>query len=221
MPWQAVVIDLYCERLGPEFWAEPINALTNLSFIIAALVLGYQAWRRRLLTPAIQLLLLLTLAIGLGSGLFHTFATGWAQVADIVPILLLQLAFLWIYGRTMMRVSVTALVAASILFLTAAFLGRQFPQLLNGSLIYAPALLLLTGLGIYHYRHAGNRRSVLLVASGVFLLSLLFRTIDLAVCVVLPLGTHFLWHLLNGLVVYLAVYSLLMNLPPSQRGPAA
>jgi len=22
-------IDLYCERLGPEFWAEPINALTN------------------------------------------------------------------------------------------------------------------------------------------------------------------------------------------------
>ena len=35
-------IDAYCERLGPAFWAEPVNALTNAAFPIAAWV----AWRR-------------------------------------------------------------------------------------------------------------------------------------------------------------------------------
>ena len=35
------MIDLYCERFGPGIWAEPINALTNLAFLVAA----FAAWR--------------------------------------------------------------------------------------------------------------------------------------------------------------------------------
>ena len=35
------MIDLYCERLSPGIWAEPINALTNLAFLVAA----FAAWR--------------------------------------------------------------------------------------------------------------------------------------------------------------------------------
>ena len=31
-------IDAYCERLGPGFWAEPLNAWTNLAFLLAALL---------------------------------------------------------------------------------------------------------------------------------------------------------------------------------------
>ena len=34
-------LDLYCERLGPEFWAEPLNAISNGGFIVAA----WLAWR--------------------------------------------------------------------------------------------------------------------------------------------------------------------------------
>ena len=32
-------IDSYCERLGPDYWAEPVNALTNLAFVLAAALL--------------------------------------------------------------------------------------------------------------------------------------------------------------------------------------
>jgi hypothetical protein len=35
--WWAA-IDSYCERTGPDFWSEPFNALSNLSFIVAAVV---------------------------------------------------------------------------------------------------------------------------------------------------------------------------------------
>ena len=32
-------IDLYCERTSAAFWAEPVNALSNLAFVTAALAL--------------------------------------------------------------------------------------------------------------------------------------------------------------------------------------
>jgi len=39
------MIDLYCERLGPGLWAEPLNALTNLAFLLTALA-SWQLARR-------------------------------------------------------------------------------------------------------------------------------------------------------------------------------
>ena len=56
-----------------------------------------------------------------------------------------------------------------------------------------------------------------LAATGVFLLSLTMRTMDQAVCPWLPMGTHYFWHLLNGLLVYLIVRGLLVNLPVTSR----
>ena len=32
-------IDIYCERIGAEFWAEPLNAISNLGFIVSAALL--------------------------------------------------------------------------------------------------------------------------------------------------------------------------------------
>jgi hypothetical protein len=104
-----------------------------------------------------------------------------------------------------------------VLLVGSSVYGRQFPDLLNGSLIYAPALVMLISLGTYHYRHANIQPALLLQATGVFLLSLTMRTMDQAVCPWLPMGTHYFWHLLNGLLVYLIVRGLLVNLPVTSR----
>ena len=40
MDWTAS-IDGYCERLDPSFWAEPLNAWTNLAFLLAAAVMAF------------------------------------------------------------------------------------------------------------------------------------------------------------------------------------
>jgi hypothetical protein len=74
--------------------------------------------------------------------------------------------------------------------------------MLNGSVAYLPAILFLTGLGVYHYQVYGGR-PVVLAAAGLFLISLFFRTIDNAICDVIPLGAHYLWHVLNGVVLFL------------------
>jgi hypothetical protein len=211
------MIDLYCERLGPGIIAEPINALTNLAFVVAA----YAAWRLadqyRSMSVETGLLIGLMVAIGIGSGLFHTFATNWARVLDVLPILLFQIAYLWIYGSRIIMMKTVYLEGLVILFLIAAYFGRQFPHLLNGSLIYLPAFIMLLGLGLYHYHHARVEPTLLLWATAVFSASLFLRSIDLAVCKYVPIGTHFFWHLFNGLLVYLAFRGLLINLKASYR----
>ena len=202
---------MYCERLDAGLWAEPVNAFTNISFFIAAIASWRLASRQQSFTPGNYVLIGLMVAIGIGSILFHTFASRWAQVLDILPILFFQLAFLWLYGRRVIHLQHTWLASAFMLYIFAALFSRQFPQLLNGSLIYAPAFILLLVLGTYNYVHATVERSILFIATGVFILSLFFRSIDQAVCVSFPVGTHFLWHLFNGILVYLVFRALIKN----------
>ena len=73
-------IDAYCERSDPSFWAEPVNAVTNLAFVLA----GLWAWRR---TSGLgRVLSVVLMAIGVGSFLFHTVAEAWSGLADVLPI---------------------------------------------------------------------------------------------------------------------------------------
>lgn len=211
------MVDLYCERLGPGLWAEPINAFTNLAFIIAAASSWYLAEKQNRLSVETWALIGLMAAIGLGSFLFHTFATNLTRVFDVLPILFYQIAFLIFYAREIIRMRDSLLTAVVVIYLIAALGGRQFPYILNGLLIYGPAFILLLMLGVYHYNNAKNQRGLLLLATGVFCTSLFFRTIDMAMCPYFPIGTHFLWHLFNGLLVYLTFKALLLNLPVYQK----
>jgi hypothetical protein len=45
----------------------------------------------------------------------------------------------------------------------------------------------------------------------LFCLALTFRTIDLAACAWVSFGTHFLWHLFNGAVFYLAMRAIILK----------
>ena len=207
------MIDLYCERIGAGLFAEPINALTNAAFFIAAWAAWSLARRSNNLSIAIWVLIALSIAIGTGSALFHTFATGWARILDEVPILLFQLWYLWLYARRIVRLRIVLAATAIAAYVAAALFSRQFPHLLNGSLIYAPALILLLGLGMYHFLQHKTGRFLLLATTGVFLIALAFRSIDEAACPHIPIGTHFLWHVLIGVVLYLSMRALILNRP--------
>ena len=87
-PELCAAVDHYCERTSSAFDAEPINALTNAAFLIAA----WSAWRLQLSYPLgngrglINGLIGTMALVGLGSFLFHTVATRWAEWADVLPI---------------------------------------------------------------------------------------------------------------------------------------
>ena len=90
MDWMQQFDD-YCERTDFTFWSEPLNAVTNLAFLIAAIVM----WRRTEGLWMGRLLSALVAVISVGSFFNHTFATVWAGAADTIPIAIVILAVLF------------------------------------------------------------------------------------------------------------------------------
>ncbi len=204
MDLHAKVLGLYCERVGEGFWDEPVNALTNLAFLLAAW-LSWRVWREEPRARGDRLtlvLILLTAAIGLGSFAFHTFATRWALLADTIPILIYMLTAtgaIFRYGLGWSRLGVAALLVvfiASMPTLMALLPPTRF-QFSQG---YWPAWFALVGAA--WLVHAPDKRRHLTGTAGLFAISLVFRTLDRPLCPYAPFGTHFLWHLCNALVLF-------------------
>jgi len=206
------MVDLYCERVDPGFWAEPVNAFTNIGFVFVAWFIWRIAVREQAHNSSIAAIAGMIVAIGIGSFLFHTMATPFTRWLDIIPIFVFQLSYIGFYTRRVVNLPVAVIGILLLVFLAASVYGRQFPDVMNGSLIYAPALLVIFVLGLYHYQSQMVERSLLIGAASIFLLSIFFRSIDNMICTQLVLGTHFLWHILNALVIYLAMRALIVNL---------
>ena len=203
------MLDLYCERLGPGLLAEPLNAITNGAFLVAAWRLASLARSRGHSDRGMLALAALALAIGVGSSLFHTVATGWALAADVLPILLFQLLFLLLYLRRRAGLALAPAAGLCLAFLLACLAGRGFPGVLNGSLAYAPTLAVLALLAWHQLRR--EQSALLLAATGLFSLSLLLRSVDNALCPLFPIGTHLFWHLFNAEVLVLSGRALLAS----------
>jgi len=200
MDW-STPIDLYCERTDPSFWAEPANALTNVAFLIAAAA-AFWSWRRvgGRDGPALALIVVVV-AVGLGSFTFHTVATRGAVFADIIPIAIFIYGYLLLALRRFLHLSF-ALSAAILVAYAAGAQAMSWlapPRALNGSIDYVPALVALIAVA----RAArGPARRGLELAVMIFAVSLALRSVDLAACDAFPLGTHFVWHVLNAAVLY-------------------
>lgn len=209
MDWGRAV-DLYCERTDPSFWAEPVNAITNASFLIAALV-AFVQWRRGGANDwPVLALIVVTAAIGFGSFIFHTIATSTAARFDTIPIAVFIFGYLLLALRRFIGLSLIVSFGALVAFAAFTYVeGLVVPRgALNGSHAYLPALGALLAVAWPMRRLPAGRW--LFAAAGTLAVSLTFRSIDMAVCDALPLGTHFLWHSLNGLALYLLLRAALM-----------
>ena len=80
---------------------------------------------------------------------------------------------------------------------------RLGPGTLNGSAAYLPNLLTLLVVTAYLGRQKAAAFRPFAVACALFAIALMLRTVDLAWCPRLPMGTHFLWHLLTGVLVWI------------------
>jgi Ceramidase len=219
---------LYCERgTSTALLAEPFNAASNGAFLLAALVgLQLLLWRPREDRSADHFLLIgLVFLIGLGSLAFHLFATTETALADVIPISLFMLVYLGFVLNRFLGVPpgwtvLLVLGFAGLIALTGeikcgerliAFPGAQVPgakPCLNGSLFYMPALAALIVMGLLLKERGHRAAPYLLWAAAVFAVSVTFRSLDIALCSDTvfdgrKIGTHFLWHLLNALTLFL------------------
>jgi ceramidase len=209
-------VDTYCERLAPGLWGEPLNALSNLAFLLAAAVLWFRYRPEQRYLRALVVLLAL---IGLGSLSFHTAATELTRVFDVLFIALFVFFYVvcfghWFWGLPWSR---AWLFAPALLLLGVALIPVSL-LIPAGSGSYLAAGVALVGIAVAlrFFGPPGTRRHwrAFGIAAVVFAVSLTLRTVDLSACAGWPTGTHYLWHLLNAVVLFLVAREAMTRVSP-------
>lgn len=198
---------IYCERLDAVgFWAEPVNAISNLFFVIAA-ILAYQLIRKSETSPKFPAYLLsFTLfIIGVGSFFWHTFAEPWAEAADVIPIMVYILLYILFFSRYILNYTylLASLLVGGFFFFSFLFGQAVDMSWLNGGIGYVPPILYLLFLTLLTKEQEQIKKLFPLI--GLFLVSLTFRSVDMLVCECPCVGTHFLWHVLNAVFLFLLI----------------
>ena len=201
---------LFCERgTATSLLAEPVNAASNVIFLLAALA---ALWIYRKLPFARKnadhtLLIVLTLLVGFGSLLFHLFASQWSELLHMLPLLLFMMVFLAMAlgrfceippGWTVVITGFFVLASIAGLTMTCAFLDASLQppwsvaagaggskgatSCLNGSTGYIPSLLALGILSFILGKKGHKAASSLMLSTLLFGVALVFHAIDHLYC---------------------------------------
>ncbi|MGA7545290.1 MAG: ceramidase domain-containing protein [Methyloceanibacter sp.] len=219
---------LYCERgTNGALLAEPFNAGSNAAFLLTALAGLLLLLRRPAGERSVDQFLLVALVflIGLGSLTFHLFANRATELADVVPIGVFMLVYLGFAlnrflgvppGWTvLLLIGFTAIVSVTPQLKCwgggIGFFGADVPgasACLNGSVFYLPALLVMFVIGGLLRERGHKAAPYILWAALIFAVSVSLRSLDLTLCDTVAIdgrkmGTHFAWHVLNALALFL------------------
>ena len=199
MDWMQQFDD-YCERTDFTFWSEPLNAVTNLAFLIAAIVM----WRRTEGLWMGRLLSALVAVISVGSFFNHTFATVWAGAADTIPIAIFILAVLFatnlhVVGMKAWQAGFATLGFFPFAVVVLPVIGRIPFVEISG--FYWTVPIMLVGYGVFLRGRAPATAKGYFFCAALLSLSIIVRSLDMILCEIWPSGTHFLWHLINGVML--------------------
>lgn len=73
--------------------------------------------------------------------------------------------------------------------------------MLSASAGYLPVVVLIAGYAVVLARRAPETARGLALGAGLLFVSITLRSLDMPLCESWPIGTHFAWHLLNGLLL--------------------
>jgi hypothetical protein len=175
--------------------------------------------------PPLRLLPALMALIGLGSSAFHTLAVLWTEFLDVACIGVFIYFFIACFLRYVADLPWSqAWIGMPLFWLLGKALSYLFPpQSFNGSVGYFPAFACLLLMGGYLASRRSPDASYYFAAAVIFAVSLTLRTLDLAWCATFPVGTHWAWHSLNAITLYLASYGLIRGTrraAPARTGAA-
>jgi len=193
-------IDIYCERLDIGIWAEPINAVTNVAFILAAIIM----WLRCKNLVEGKILSFLLFSIGCGSFLFHTYAQTWAALLDVTAILIFILTYIFVANRRFLVWSkMVSLIGVIMFFPYQLFLVSILSniQFFGSSVQYIPVAILIFIYSGLLRKSEPNLSRGLFIGAAILCLSIISRTVDEPLCSILSVGTHFVWHILNAIML--------------------
>ncbi len=203
----------YCEPIYDALIAQPWNTASNVVFFIVAILLWGQYKRIEAAEGSFHLkaLTLSPILIGLCSSIWHGTMIGWTLWLDITSIVIFVLLYVTYIGVVLMKrgwgLSIFALMAIGILSaLSTHYLGHLLPQRSAG---FLPIVVILGLITWSQWRIQSSDTLSFALATLFFVLALVMRVVDEAMCGVMPFGTHFLWHVGAGITAYLVMCPVL------------
>lgn len=207
-------IDIYCERVGAGFFAEPFNLLSNGFFVLAGAMI---IWRSSsALTPVgMKIYGSLVVLVGLCSLSFHGWANQLTMGLDVLSILLCVFFVIFIFSRKILSLAIWQLALVYLVLVVGMVMGSRWLsfEFFNGSEDYFGVLITLLLLTMADHRLSGSAAArssgspkYMWAASALFATSLVVRMLDHpdgVLCHHLPVGVHYFWHAFNALVFYL------------------
>lgn len=195
-----------CELVSDGFLAQPVNAVSSLSYVVAGIAIAVASRRHEPPRTASLVYAGLVAAVGVGSALFHGPQPEGAQVLHDVPILLTAL-FVLVHDAGLLRTRPAGRAMAPTVALVAIVVGTAVPALvgpLTGALLAGAVLaeLLVARRGL---RPAGNRPRLVaaIVVAGVLAVVawVLGRSGSGACDPTSAVQFHAVWHALSALVL--------------------
>ena len=193
-------IDGYCERIDASFWSEPLNAVTNAVFLMAAI------WvlRREELNNKARALAFLLGMIGIASFLFHSVATAWAGALDVLFILLFTLLYIFVATEDFLGLPRRSALVVTLGYFPFSVVVDWLTlplSVLGSTRIYIPILILITLYSLILYKKFPYLSRGLAMGALLLTISMFARSVDLPLCETIPTGTHFLWHVINAIML--------------------
>lgn len=183
---------------------EPWNAVSSLAILLPAVYWAIKIKHKYRQFPFLSLCLPLLFLGGLGSTLFHALRNHrlWL-ILDITPSALLTLLLALFFWIKVLPKKWLAIPLLLVVFLLRMAVWRIFPTHmginiaygLSGVAFFVPILLLL---------QRNKWQGLLPISLSILFLiaSLFFRQLEQRAPDLLPMGTHFLWHIFSGVGAY-------------------
>ncbi|WMJ72334.1 hypothetical protein RCC89_04040 [Cytophagaceae bacterium ABcell3] len=205
---------MYAETNLDWIIPEPWNAISSLAFLVPVFYWFLKVRHDIKSYPFLIVCMVLLLAGGIGSTLFHGLRTSpLLLMMDVLPIQFLTvLVSIYFWYKVLPKwhytipVIMPFLLARIYIFqFTDTFSAINIAYFITGVMIFLPALIFLVKTR-FQYAHS------LFLGIFFFIVALLFRQYDHEFAAILPMGSHWLWHVFGAMGAgYLGAYLYRVN----------
>ncbi len=200
----------YCESYQHLWLNEPLNIISNLSFFVGAYYL-YKLARNKKYNKNVSIFLTgIMVILGLGSLAWHSHRTTLTLLSDELPIYIFIIFAFYFLIQSLTKKHTLTVTTLFFTILVYYLLFAYIPvlNLFQGSLHYVFALCIFFVINTLIIHKFGSSYSFTFPLS-ILVIALIFRMIDISLCPIFPIGTHFLWHILVATGIYLSSHTIL------------
>lgn len=200
-------IHSYCEMVSGVI-SEPFNVVSCLAYWLMALWVWTKKDKESMGFHQSAAVLLFTL--GTTGMVWHVTSTHVAFAFDVAAMYMFLALLVTVLCHVFLKwpLWATLLCVVGLVGFSALLRDSGIPWLPQQGGAFLPTLLFLGFVSLVIQPHHQKATIYLLAGAYVLFFGLVFRSVDLYLCWLLPMGTHFMWHICSAFFVFYIVKAL-------------